>query len=41
LSLYEGLINGYHARVPFRWLWKEGWKISIFLTPFCQPDKPV
>jgi len=34
LSFYEELINGYHARVPFRWSWKEGWKISISLMPF-------
>jgi hypothetical protein len=26
--------NGYQARVPFRWLWKEDWEISIFLMPF-------
>ena len=31
--------NGYQARVPFRWLWKEDWEISIFLMS--QSDKPV
>ena len=40
-SFYEELINGYQARVPFRWLWEEDWEISIFLMPFSQPDKPV
>jgi hypothetical protein len=38
---HNELINGYHARLPFRWSWKEGWEISIFLMPFCQPGKPV
>jgi len=34
-------INGLQARVPFRWSWKEDWKISMFLMPFSQSDKSV
>jgi hypothetical protein len=34
-------INGIQARVPFRWSWKEDWKISMFLMPFSQSDKSV
>lgn len=34
-------VNGYQARVPFRWSWKEGWETSMFLMPLRQPGKPV
>jgi hypothetical protein len=38
---YEEPINGYKARLPFRWSWMEDWEISMFLMPFSQPAKPV
>jgi hypothetical protein len=34
-------VNGYQARVPFRWSWNEGWETSMFLIPLRQPGKPV
>jgi hypothetical protein len=39
--LLEKPINGYQARVPFRWLWIEDWEKSIFLMPFSQSVKSV
>ena len=40
-SFCEEPINGEQTRVPFRWSWKEGWEISMFLMPLSQPDKSV
>lgn len=38
---FQEPINGEQARVPIRWSWKEDWKISMFLMPFSQSNKPI
>jgi hypothetical protein len=41
VAVFKIPVNGYQARVPFRWSWKEDWKTSMFLMPLSQSDKPL